>query len=43
MDNSKATEILKWYLENENLSDEEKQAFQMAVDALAKSVTENGW
>lgn len=35
MDNSKAAEILEWYLEHENLSEEEKQAFQMAIDALS--------
>lgn len=41
MDNSKAAEILEWYLEHENLSEEEKQAFQMAIDAL-KEVVSNG-
>ena len=41
MDNSKAVEILEWYLEHENLSEEEKQAFKMAVDAL-KEVVING-
>lgn len=34
MDKKKAAEILEWYLEHENLSEEEKQAFQMAIDAL---------
>ena len=34
MDNLKAAEIIEWYLEHENLSEEEKQALQMAIDSL---------